>query len=40
MDFKTKDGYLIKDSNSDKMLDLRTKNSAELADLLSKEKRE
>lgn len=40
MDFKTKNGYLIKDSKSEKMLDLRNKNSAELADLLSKEKRE
>ena len=40
MDLKTKNGYLIKDSNSEKMLDLRNKNSVELADLLSKEKRE
>lgn len=40
MDFKSKNGYLIKDSNSEKMLDLRNKNSVELADLLSKEKRE
>lgn len=40
MDFKTKNGYLIKDSHSEKMLDLRNKNSVELADLLSKEKRE
>lgn len=38
MDFKTKDGFLIKASNSEKMLDLRNKNSVELADLLSKEK--
>ncbi|MNO49553.1 hypothetical protein D3C76_399070 [compost metagenome] len=39
MDFKTKNGYLIKDSNSEKMLDLRARHSEELADLLSKEKR-
>lgn len=40
MDFETKNGYLIKDSHSEKMLDLRTKNSVELADLISKGKRE
>lgn len=38
MNFTTKDGFLIKASNSEKMLDLRNKNSVELADLLSKEK--
>jgi hypothetical protein len=40
MDFKTKNGYLIKDSNSEKMLDLRDRNSEELADLLSEKARE
>ncbi|MDQ0194373.1 hypothetical protein [Paenibacillus wynnii] len=40
MDFKIKNGFLIKDSNSERMLDLRDKNSEELADLLSKVKRE
>lgn len=35
MDFKTKDGFLIKDSNSERMLDLSEKNSEELADRLS-----
>lgn len=39
MDFKTKDGFLIKASNSEKMLDLRNKNSVELADLLSKKRK-
>ncbi|MBY3620281.1 hypothetical protein HGO21_12060 [Acinetobacter sp. CUI P1] len=38
MDFETKNGFLIKDSNSERMLDLKDKNSEELADLLSKEK--
>lgn len=37
MDFKTKNGFLIKQSNSEKMLDLKDHNSEELADLLSKE---
>ncbi|WP_342561587.1 hypothetical protein NST84_18245 [Paenibacillus sp. FSL R7-0345] len=36
MDFETKNGFLIKDSNSERMLDLRAKNSEELADLLAK----
>lgn len=36
MNFKTKNGFLIKSSDSERMLDLRAKNSAELADLLSK----
>ncbi|MBY0010795.1 hypothetical protein [Paenibacillus typhae] len=36
MDFETKNGFLIKDSNSERMLDLRKKNSEELADLLAK----
>ncbi|CAM4518537.1 hypothetical protein [Paenibacillus typhae] len=36
MDFQTKNGFLIKDSNSERMLDLRKKNSEELADLLAK----
>jgi hypothetical protein len=40
MDFKTKNGYLIKDSHSEKMLDLRDRNSEELADLLSEKERE
>lgn len=35
MNFKTKNGFLIKNSNSERMLDLRDKNSAALADLLS-----
>lgn len=39
MDFTTKDGFLIKASNSEKMLDLRNKNSVELADLLSKKRK-
>lgn len=38
MDFETKNGFLIKDSNSERMLDLKDKNSEELADLLSKDK--
>lgn len=40
MDFKTKNGFLIKQSNSEKMLDLKDHNSEELADLLSKENKE
>ncbi|KTD86653.1 hypothetical protein [Paenibacillus etheri] len=40
MDLKAKNGFLIKNSNSEKMLDLKDKNAVELADLLSKEKRE
>lgn len=40
MNFETKNGYLIKESNSEKMLDLRNKNSVELADLISKEQSE
>jgi hypothetical protein len=40
MDFKTKNGYLIKDSHSEKMLDLRDRNSEELANLLSEVERE
>jgi hypothetical protein len=40
MDFKTKNGYLIKDSHSEKMLDLRDRNSEELANLLSEIERE
>jgi len=40
MDFKSKNGYLIKNSNSERMLDLRDKNSKELAELLSKVKKE
>lgn len=40
MDFKTKNGFLINDSNSEKMLDLKDQNSEKLADLLSKVKRE
>ncbi|MEK5439336.1 MULTISPECIES: hypothetical protein [Paenibacillus] len=40
MNFKTKNGFLIKKSNSEKMLDLKDHNSEELADLLSKENRE
>ncbi|KWX70643.1 hypothetical protein [Paenibacillus jilunlii] len=39
MDFKNKNGFLIKNSNSETMLDLKDQNSEELADLLS-EKRE
>ncbi|WP_339318792.1 hypothetical protein [Paenibacillus sp. FSL R10-2734] len=39
MDFKTKNGFLIKDSNSEKMLDLKDKNAQELANLLIKEKK-
>ncbi|WP_249899371.1 hypothetical protein [Paenibacillus sp. PK3_47] len=35
MNFDTKNGFLIKETNSERMLDLRKKNSAELADLLS-----
>lgn len=40
MNFKTKNGFLIKKSNSEKMLDLKDDNSEELADLLSKENKE
>ncbi|AIQ59989.1 hypothetical protein [Paenibacillus borealis] len=40
MDFKTKNGFLIKQSNSEKMLDLKDHNSEELADLLSKGNKE
>jgi hypothetical protein len=40
MDFITKNGYLIKDSHSEKMLDLRDRNSEELANLLSEVERE
>ncbi|AIQ31228.1 hypothetical protein P40081_25980 [Paenibacillus sp. FSL P4-0081] len=40
MDFKTKNGFLIKQSNSEKMLDLKDQNSEELADLLSKGNKE
>ncbi|CQR57281.1 hypothetical protein [Paenibacillus riograndensis] len=40
IDLKTKNGFLIKDSDSEKMLDLRDKNSEELADLLSEVERE
>lgn len=34
MDLTTKNGFLIKNSDSDRMLDLRDKNSEELADLI------
>lgn len=40
MDFETKNGFLIKDDNSEKMLDLRSRNSEDLADILGKEKTE
>lgn len=40
MDFETKNGFLIRDTNSEKMLDIRKKNSEELADLLSEVKAE
>ncbi len=36
MDFETQNGFLIKNRDSDRMLDLRAKNLAELADLLAK----
>ncbi|MOA10102.1 hypothetical protein D3C78_1299770 [compost metagenome] len=38
IDLKAKNGFLIKNSNSEKMLNLKDKNAVELADLLSKEK--
>ncbi|MEK4849432.1 hypothetical protein NST04_06055 [Paenibacillus sp. FSL H7-0756] len=37
LDFKTKSGFLIKDSNSEKMLKLKESSSKELTDLLSKD---
>ncbi|QUL54628.1 hypothetical protein KDC22_30940 [Paenibacillus tritici] len=36
IDFKTEDGFLIKDSDSEKMLKLKDRSSKELTDLLSK----
>ncbi|WP_313637860.1 hypothetical protein [Paenibacillus sp.] len=39
MDFETKNGFLIKNSDSEKMLDLKDKNAKELAELLIKEKK-
>ncbi|MEK4519723.1 hypothetical protein NSS64_31065 [Paenibacillus sp. FSL H8-0122] len=36
LDFKTKSGFLIKDSNSEEMLKLKDRSSKELTDLLSK----
>ncbi|MFD2408539.1 hypothetical protein [Paenibacillus rhizoplanae] len=36
LDFETKSGFLIKDSNSEKMLKLKDRSSRELTDLLSK----
>ncbi|MEK3880474.1 hypothetical protein [Paenibacillus sp. FSL M7-0420] len=36
LDFKSKSGFLIKDSNSEKMLKLKDRSSKELTDLLSK----
>ncbi|OMF90978.1 hypothetical protein [Paenibacillus sp. FSL R7-0337] len=37
LDFKSKSGFLIKDSNSEKMLKLKDRSSKELTDLLSKD---
>ena len=37
LDFKNKSGFLIKDSNSEKMLKLKDHSSKELTDLLSKD---
>ncbi|MEK4046312.1 hypothetical protein NSU18_21975 [Paenibacillus sp. FSL H8-0048] len=37
LDFKSKSGFLIKDSNSEKMLKLKESSSKELTDLLSKD---
>lgn len=36
INFEAKNGFLIKNSDSERMLDLRDKNAEELADLLSK----
>lgn len=36
LDFETKSGFLIKDSNSEKMLKLKDRSSKKLTDLLSK----
>ncbi|WP_342476290.1 hypothetical protein NYE24_17470 [Paenibacillus sp. FSL H7-0350] len=37
LNFKSKSGFLIKDSNSEKMLKLKDRSSKELTDLLSKD---